>query len=233
MGQVFIRTSQPGQKTGERRMSFVASDATRDTYHTVLSPEGWQLDRFNRNPVIGYQHELQFSGDPDSVIGKGHAYMSHGTLMVDIEFEPGDINPMAEKIWKKLEFGTLNAVSVGFLPVRGHWGSKEEGPGRERETYYYDEMELLEVSVVNVPANPNALKNAMKPEEDRLAEERAAALEAERQAQEEVEPEPEPEPEEKEEVEEASVVEEEDEREAEALELRKRKTLTLAGICPA
>lgn len=218
MDQVFIRTSQSAEKTGDRRMTFVASDATRDTYHTVLIPEGWRLDRFNRNPVIGYQHELQMSGDPDSVIGKGNAYLSEGRLMVDVEFEPEGLNPLADKIWRKLEFGTLNAVSVGFMPLDGSWGKGEEGPGRKNETYYYSEMELMEVSVVNVPANPNALKNAMEPETDRLAQERAEALEAEAH-------------EEQEKREEETREEEARQREAEAeaLELRKRKTLTLAG----
>ena len=219
MEQVFIRTSLSGEQTGERKMTFVASDATRDTYHTVIVPEGWDLDRFNRNPVIGYQHELQFSGDPDSVIGKGRAYMADGRLMVDVEFEPADMNPMAEKIWRKLQFGTLNAVSVGFMPMEGRWGTGEEGPGRKNETYYYTQQELLEVSVVNVPANPNALKNAMQPEEDRLAAEREAALAEEAKEAEEKEVE------EQEEVEDRSA-------ENAALELRKRKTLTLAGVCP-
>lgn len=215
MAEIFIRTSQSGEKTGERRMSFVASDATRDSYHTVLVPEGWQLDRFNKNPVIGYQHELQFSGNPDSVIGKAHAYLSDGRLMIDVEFEPAELNPMADKIWKKLEFGTLNAVSVGFVPLEGRWGVGEEGPGKKNETYYYTKCELMEVSVVNVPANPNALKNAMQPEEDRLAEERKAALEAEEsKADPEVGKEP----------------EEDRTAEIEALELRKRQSLTIAGF---
>lgn len=177
-------------------MTFVASDATRDTYGTVLLPEGWQLERFNKNPVIFYQHD-QFSYDPDAIIGKGRAYVEDGKLMVDIEFEPEGQNKKADKVWKKLQFGTLNAVSVGFLALAGEWGKGDEGPGQRNETYYYTSMELLEVSVVAIPANPNALKNGAE-EQDRLAELRSEALAEPEPAPADPEPEPapaEPEPE--------------------------------------
>lgn len=177
MGKIFFRVSQPGTQTGDRKMTFVASDATRDSYGTVLMPDGWVLDRFNGNPVIGYQHGLHYTSDPDSVIGKGRAWIEDGKLMVEIEFEPEGMNARADKIWKKLEFGTLNAVSVGFIPIEGRWGVGEEAPGKPNETYYYTKMELLEVSVVNIPANPNALKNEDDSETDRLADLRKAALE--------------------------------------------------------
>lgn len=177
-------------------MTFVASDATRDTYGTVLMPDGWDLERFNKNPVIFYQHD-QFSYDPDAIIGKGRAYVEDGKLMVDIEFEPEGQNKKADKVWKKLQFGTLNAVSVGFLALAGEWGKGDEGPGQRNETYYYTSMELLEVSVVAIPANPNALKNGAE-EQDRLSELRSEALAQEPEPV--AEPEPAPAPAEPEEV---------------------------------
>ena len=79
--------------------------------------------------------------------------------MVDINFEPKEINPLAEKIYQKILFGSINSVSVGFLPIgKGAWGKGEEGPGEARETYYYAGQQLLEISVVNIPANPEATK---------------------------------------------------------------------------
>ena len=58
-------------------------------------------------------------------------------------------------------FGTLKAVSVGFLPGGvGSGGKGEEGPGGKCPTYYYKGQELLEISIVNIPSNPNALKRA-------------------------------------------------------------------------
>lgn len=176
MNEIFTRVSKAGTKSGDRRMTFVASDATRDSYGTVLMPEGWELDRFQNNPLIGYQHGLQFSDNPDAVIGKGRAYLEEGRLMVDVELEPEGMNDIADKVWKKLDFGTLNAVSVGFVPKEGRWGVGDEGPGKKNETYYYTRQELLEISIVAIPANPNALKNEADPEIDRLGELRQEAL---------------------------------------------------------
>lgn len=118
-----------------RTITFVASTATRDRHRTVLNQDNWQLDNFARNGIIGYQHNVY--GDnlctppsPDDVIGKGRAYVEGGELLVDITFEPADINPQAEKIFRKLLFGSLNAVSVGFLPIgQGRWGVGDEAAG--------------------------------------------------------------------------------------------------------
>ena len=147
----------------ERKVTFVASDSTRDSAGTVLNQDGWDLDRFNKNGVIGYQHKVYGSwadtDNPDNVIGKGRAYVEGGRLMVDVDFEPKEINELAEKVYQKVLFGSLKAVSVGFLPVGdGHWGEGEESRKGASPTWYYDGQELLEVSVVNIPANPNAVR---------------------------------------------------------------------------
>lgn len=167
-------------ETGARKMTFVASDGTRDSAGTVLNQDGWRLERFNKNGVIGYQHKVYGSwsdtDNPDNVIGKGYAYVKDGKLLVDVEFEPAEINELAEKIYQKLLFGSLKAVSVGFLPVgRGQWGKDEESLDGKNPTYYYAGQELLEISVVNIPANPNALKKGLEGVEDELAQLRSEA----------------------------------------------------------
>lgn len=161
-----------------RTVTFVASDGSRDSAHTVLNPEGWDLSRFEKNPVIGYQHNIYNGWSPsdvDFVIGKGHAYVEGKQLLVDITFEPSSINELAEKVYQKVLFGSINAVSVGFLPMGGAWGKGEEGPGEPNETYYYNGQVLLEISVVNIPANPNAVQKGEDPAEEELRELRAQA----------------------------------------------------------
>ena len=198
MDKILMRAFVPEirkKNTDTRTVTFVASDGSRDSAHTVLNQAGWDLNRFNANPVIGYNHEVYGAWDTkdvDFVIGKGRAYVEDNTLLVDITFEPKEINELAEKVYQKVLFGSLNAVSVGFLPLgNGHWGEGEEARGEERETYYYAGQELLEISVVNIPANANATRKG----ED-LAAEELAALYAEDDARKKAaEPEPEPEPE--------------------------------------
>lgn len=185
MDKILVRAFVPEirkKNTDTRTVTFVASDGSRDSAHTVLNQAGWDLKRFNSNPVIGYNHEVYGAWDTkdvDFVIGKGRAYVEDNTLLVDITFEPKEINELAEKVYQKILFGSLNAVSVGFLPIgKGAWGKGEEGPGEEHETYYYAGQELLEISVVNIPANANATRKG----EDRAAEElEALRKEAEKQ----------------------------------------------------
>lgn len=151
-----------------RIVEFVASDSSVDSYGTVLPVDKWNLERFAKNGVIGYQHEVGYSGDPDDVIGKGTAYIEDDKLVVRVEFEPADLNEKADKIFRKVLFGSLNTVSVGFRSSKGHWGAMSNG--EDPDVFYYDEMELCEVSIVNIPANANAVKRSMDEERASLPE---------------------------------------------------------------
>lgn len=147
----------------DRIVPFTISDSTRDRHGTILNMEGWNLDNYKRNPIVGYQHEVYGSwiGDtnPDSVIGTGNVYIKDGELIGEVKFEPEKVNPLAEKIFQKVMIGTLRATSVGFIPIgKGTYGKDKEGPGQENETYYYAGQELLEFSIVNIPSNPKATK---------------------------------------------------------------------------
>jgi len=146
-----------------RTISFIISDETRDRHGTVLNMDGWDLENYKKNPIVGYQHELygSFLSDtnPDNVIGSGNVFIDKKKLIGEATFEPEKINPLAEKIFQKILLKTLRAASVGFIPKgKGAYGKDKEGPGEPDETYYYAGQELLEFSIVNVPSNPNATK---------------------------------------------------------------------------
>lgn len=148
----------------ERTIDFVASDNSVDSYDTVLPVDKWDLTRYQGNGVIGYMHDIYWSDDPDNIIGKGLAFVEDEKLIVRVTFEPADLNEKADKIFRKVKFGSLNAVSVGFAPIgTGHWG--EESRGEDPEVYYYGGQELLEVSIVNIPSNKNALKRSFGEDE--------------------------------------------------------------------
>jgi HK97 family phage prohead protease len=133
-----------------------------DSYGTILPVDKWDLKRYERNGIVGYMHDVYGeswtkSADPDDIIGKGEAFVEDEKLIVRITFEPKELNERADKIFRKVQFGTLNAVSVGFVPTaKGHKGNEERG--ENPDVYYYNGQELLEVSVVNIPANPNAVR---------------------------------------------------------------------------
>lgn len=152
----------------KRTVEFVASDSSVDSYGTVLPVDKWDLKRYENNGIVGYMHDVYGdswtkSADPDDVIGKGVAFIEDDKLIVRITFEPKELNAKADKIFRKLQFGSLHAVSVGFRSTaKGHMGDEERG--EDPKVYYYGGMELLEVSVVNIPSNANALKRALEEE---------------------------------------------------------------------
>lgn len=151
-----------------RTVEFVASDGSVDSYGTVLPVDKWDLARYDKNGIVGYMHDVYGeswtkSADPDDIIGKGTAFIEDGQLIVRITFEPESLNERADKIFRKIQFGSLRAVSVGFRAIgKGHMGNEDRG--ENPEVYYYGGMELLEVSVVNIPSNANALKRSLEEE---------------------------------------------------------------------
>ena len=151
-----------------RTVEFVASDSSVDSYGTVLPVDKWDLTRYQSNGIVGYMHDVYGdswtkSADPDDIIGKGEAFVEDDKLVVRITFEPKELNERADKIFRKLQFGSLHAVSVGFrATAKGHQGIEDWG--EDPNVYYYGGQELLEVSVVNIPSNANALKRALEEE---------------------------------------------------------------------
>lgn len=152
------------QAEKSRTIPFIFSTGNRDRHQTKLNMNNWKLDNFLENPIIGYMHNVYGAGcfsepNPDFVIGKAvDVKVSGGQLIGAIEFEDGSNNPLAEKIFRKVLKGFLNSVSVGFTEIgKGYYGEGREAPGGEEPTYYFAGQELLEVSLVNIPSNPEAL----------------------------------------------------------------------------
>lgn len=135
----------------ERIVSFVFSDNTVDRYGDVIDARGWQLDNFRKSPVALFGHRTDAA---ESVIGKArNVRVEGGRLIGEIEFAEAAVNPTAETVYQMVKGGFLTACSVGFAPVE--WSlSKEKG---RQGGIDFKRQELLEISVVPVPANPNAI----------------------------------------------------------------------------
>jgi hypothetical protein len=163
-----IRGDIPADAAESRIIPFILSTFAKDRHGTVLNQDNWKLDNYRLNPVIAYQHNLSggmcTDPNPDFVIGKSVSIGMEGQaqdrrLIAAVEFEPASVNPLAEKIFQKVLFGSLSRSSVGFLEVgEGRYGEGEEAQGRSEETYYFAGQELLEASIVNIPSNPQAGK---------------------------------------------------------------------------
>lgn len=125
-------------------LEFVMSDGSVDRMGDVIEPDGWQLDRFQRNPIALFGH------NPGFPIGRWHDVgVRKGELTGRLELMDA-VSDRLREIHTAVKAGVLRAVSVGF-----HSDSFE--PLGKSGGIRFTEAELVECSLVSVPANPNAL----------------------------------------------------------------------------
>lgn len=159
-----MKRTEPTSSTKEK-VSFVASSATPDRYGDIIDQKGWILENYKNNPVVLLNHDSN-----QLPIGKGNVYIRNDKLTIDVEFDSED--PRAKEVERKAKKGFMNAVSVGFRPLESK--SRSELPTDNKyygqRGMYYSKAELLEVSIVTIPANGEATMleqkfyNAMKEE---------------------------------------------------------------------
>lgn len=139
----------------DRTARFIASDATVDRYGDIVEPKGWDLANFRRNPIFLWMHSQYQPIGTVKKIG-----LEDGALIATVRFyDPGD-SKIADDLWRLVKKKKLRAVSVGFT-VKSADDYEYIRDESDRVTgIRYLRQELLELSLVSVPANPNALQVA-------------------------------------------------------------------------
>ncbi len=132
-----------------RTIDFVASTPVIDRYDSVV--QGWTLANYAKNPVVLFGHDSE-----DLPVGRSVSTVleADGGLSAKIQFAPPEIYPFADTVYKMYLAGYLNAVSVGFIPGDTSYDS-------EANVFVLRDNDLLEISCVPVPANPEALMKAV------------------------------------------------------------------------
>ena len=142
-----------GRQTEEDPMEFVLSDESVDRMGDVIRASGWNLTQFKANPIalFGHSHE-NILGVWENVRVEGKSLLGRLKLA-----KPGT-SPLIDTVRSLIDQRILKAVSVGFQPL--------EAQPRKGGGYDFIKSALHEVSVVAVPANPNALAlvKALQPE---------------------------------------------------------------------
>lgn len=140
----------------DRSFLAVASDNSTDRHGENILQDGWDLENFVKNPVVPWGHDYYMPPAAKATeIG-----MKDGKLMFRPKFptieelssnpdKPSDWALFVDTIYNMYKGGYLRAFSVGFIP-------------KEMDGDTFVKQELLEVSAVTVPSNPNALALAFK-----------------------------------------------------------------------
>ncbi len=154
-GSAFIgEERQEDQVWDGRLMTFVASTGQVDLNGNILDIQGWELDHYRANPVILFNHNWDLPP-----VGKTlQVGMEGGRLMVTIQFAPTSLGR---------ELAILNAnhymgaASVGARMLE--WEIRRHPENGYPIGFHSHRHELLEISVVPVPANPDTLQAALGP----------------------------------------------------------------------
>jgi hypothetical protein len=145
---------------GDRSVQFTISKEVVDRDGDILRASGVDFGNYMKNPVF-----LSFHNSREFPLGKVTKFWVEGNAVKAIVYFPTieelSTNPeQASEKAKLVDFcyhcyktGMLNAVSVGFIPLE--WTESKGG-------YDITKWELLEFSAVAVPANQDAIAEAVK-----------------------------------------------------------------------
>lgn len=139
----------------ERTAQFIISDDQPDRMDEIVE-QSWDTENYKNNPIVLWGHNPD---EPENVLG----------ISLGLETEKGDdvtrtkstvkfsdegINPKADMVFNQVKAGILRTVSVGFIPKTFKTSDDDKDVLADNE--------LLEFSIVPIPANPRAVALAYK-----------------------------------------------------------------------
>lgn len=145
-----------------RTKRFRVSTPDKDRHRTRISPEGIDTSNYEKNPIFLWAHDGYGGWETPNifhVLGRVVDFTkTRRAFDVDAEFLSGEVNGLAEIALGMVNAKALNAVSIGFIPKEIVF--EKDSDGSDRDVPHITKCELLEVSLVPIPSNPNALELA-------------------------------------------------------------------------
>ncbi len=147
------------ESTGDNRYRVVvaANEKSRNVFGYDLRMEGVDFSNYLRDPVVLFAHNHE---DLPVARSLDVTRNNENHITADFEFLPND--ERAQRVKNAWDLGFLRAASISFLPTEVE--SNEDG------ALVATHSDMLEWSIVNVPADPDSLKVAARSLET-LAEE--------------------------------------------------------------
>lgn len=138
--------------------STASVDSDKDIIHQGKTEkgEGWNLDRFNKHPVMLWSHNPYVPS-----LGTGKAFVGKSDLGNGLHFAPvfDTDDEFARQIEGKVRRGVIKETSVGFTSP--NYSRREKDPSGDQVGYDFWDSELQEISWVNRGANPD-VESAVK-----------------------------------------------------------------------
>lgn len=125
---------------------FIGTSEAKDRDGEIVLMDGWDFKNYNNNPIVLWGHN-----NKDLPIGKTVGILKdevNKAIYFDVQFS--ESYDFAKTVKGLVEEGILKAVSLGFRVTDWEWSEK-------LDALLLTKSELFELSIVNVPANQEAL----------------------------------------------------------------------------
>lgn len=117
----------------------------KDRDGEVIKIDGWNFENFMKNPVVLYGHNYwgleNIIGRVDKIYRTGNQWIAEG------KFASQEANPKAQMVRRLYDEKIIQSVSVGFI-IKGRDPTDDS---------IITSAELIELSFVPIPANPDAV----------------------------------------------------------------------------
>ena len=132
-------------------LEYVLSDDSVDRYGDIINADGWSLANFRKNPIALFGHKS------DIPIGTWtHVRVEGNRLLAKLQLAAAGTSHWVDTVRSLIEQRVLRACSVGFRDIKSEPLDPEKPWGAMR----FLKSELVECSIVAVPANANAVQLA-------------------------------------------------------------------------
>ncbi len=138
---------RPGEE--ERSLRHVITSTAVDRERDVISADGLEIESYLKNPVVLWAHDRR-----SPIIAKATDLEQKGQTWESTSiFAPADVYAFADTIFRLAKWMGYSAVSIGFRALEWVYNEARKGIDFQR-------VELLEYSMVPVPAHQDALEAA-------------------------------------------------------------------------
>ena len=131
-------------------IDFIMTTEVVDRHEDVVDVDSIKLENYLLNPVVIPSHDYSAMAVGKCINIWKDVVNGNKSLCATVKFAVEEYE-LAKTYWNLYKNGYMNAVSIGFRPERGEMVG---------ETFYLFGSEILELSLVSIPANQLALAMA-------------------------------------------------------------------------
>ncbi|WP_168461549.1 HK97 family phage prohead protease [Acinetobacter sp. A1] len=145
MNKIFQNVSIKAASDGQRIITAIANSGALDRTNEIVSVQGIEYDEKNLPPLL-WQHQH------DKILGRILSLKKtqkglEMTAQIAKYETPSDLQQLTDSVWESVKMGVIKSCSIGFRPL---------DYDRSQGTTVWLKSELLEVSLVSVPAESGA-----------------------------------------------------------------------------